>query len=55
MALDGGEWSTSSSGHYTSWYILKRRLGGPQRWFELLEKTTASCSGQVLNPRLSSL
>ena len=32
--LDGGEWLTSRPGQFTpekkSWYVLKRRLDGPQ-------------------------
>jgi len=40
-ALDGGEWSASCPGHFTSpppgknpWYPLDKRLGGPLSWSE---------------------
>jgi len=36
LALDGGEWFTSRSGHFIPrkepWYPLNKRLGGPQSW-----------------------
>ena len=38
LALDGGEWSTSHSGHFTPWkelrYQFNRRLGGHQNMSE---------------------
>jgi hypothetical protein len=34
-ALDGGKWSASCHGHFTpGWYLLDRRLCGPQSWSE---------------------
>jgi hypothetical protein len=34
LIIDGGEWSASCSGHFTTekvapWYLLGRRFGGP--------------------------
>jgi hypothetical protein len=46
LALDGGEWSVSCLGCFTSqgksmWYPLDRRLGGP--------RSQSGCSGEGKN------
>jgi hypothetical protein len=55
LALDGGEWSLSHSGHTNHWennpwYWLDRRLGGPQSWSEHRGYRKNPCICQGLNP-----
>jgi hypothetical protein len=46
LALDGGEWSASCPRHFipqekSPWYLLDRRLGGPQ--------SCSGCGGEEKN------